>query len=57
VVQKKGGKMNFSYEELETDLLNMVKELHPDFRDEWMPYPMLDLLEDGVFGTEEDEQE
>jgi len=50
--------MNFSYEELETDLFNTVKELHPDFKDEWMPYLMLDLLEEGVFGAEEeDEQE
>jgi len=52
---EKGGRMKFSYEELETQLLNIVKELHPDFQDEWMPYLMLDLLEYGVFGAEEDE--
>ena len=46
--------MNFSYKELETELLKM-KALAPDFNEEWMPYLIADLLHDGVFGTEEDE--
>jgi len=58
---QKGGKMKPSYEELsyqklEKELLKIMKELAPDFQEEWMPYLMLDLLEEGAFGTAREDE-
>ena len=37
-------------ERLEAELLKLAKQLDPNFKEEWMPYLMLDLLKDGVLG-------
>jgi len=56
VQPKQGGKMKPTYEELEIELLKSIGEIAPEFQEEWMPHLMLDVLEEGVFGTERKDQ-
>ena len=47
---------NMKIETLEAELLRLARQLDPDFKEEWIPYLMLDLLEDGVFENKEKDQ-